>query len=243
MQEVEASQSGPRSLVLLHGMGTGPGAWLPQIDALGQEFDVKAPALPGYGPEPGPFTFQGAVESIAPLLATGGHARTSVCGLSLGALVALELARSHPTAIDRLVLSAGFVSIPEEHQAAAQVSAQAIKGLDAQAFTEQVLNGLVRDVPEPYREQALEEIGGLTPGDVANILVLDFDARGWIGDLTMPALVLCGEEDEVNLPLSRELADRLPNAIFEVLPGAGHVANLDAPAAFTNAVRRFLTHE
>jgi 3-oxoadipate enol-lactonase len=56
----------------------------------------------------------------------------------------------------------------------------------------------------------------------------------------MPVLVLVGENDWANGRLSRKLADQLPNAELEVVPGAGHVANLDAPDAFTEALRRFL---
>ena len=40
--------------------------------------------------------------------------------------------------------------------------------------------------------------------------------------------------------LSRELADQIPSAELELIPGAGQVANLDAPDAFNEALRRFL---
>jgi 3-oxoadipate enol-lactonase len=48
-----------------------------------------------------------------------------------------------------------------------------------------------------------------------------------------PTVVVCGERDEANLPLARSLAQALPEATLEVLPGAGHVANLDQPQAFS----------
>ena len=56
-----------------------------------------------------------------------------------------------------------------------------------------------------------------------------------------PTLVLCGERDKANLPLTRSLADALPNATLELVPDAGHVANLDNPAAFTTLVADFLS--
>ncbi len=56
----------------------------------------------------------------------------------------------------------------------------------------------------------------------------------------MPTLVLCGERDRINLKLSRRLAEGLPDARFEVVPGAGHVANLDNPEAFNTLLREFL---
>ena len=55
----------------------------------------------------------------------------------------------------------------------------------------------------------------------------------------MPTLVLCGERDRINVRLSRRLAEILPDARFEVVPDAGHVANLDNPkpstGSFTNS--------
>ena len=240
MHDNEAGESHGQTLVLLHGMGTGASAWQPQIDALGHVFHVLAPNLPGYGGTPGPFTMEGATEMVAASLRESNGAPAFVCGLSLGALVALELARTQPTSVGRMVLCAGFVSLPEELRAPRSASARAVRGFDAEAFSQQVLPGLVSGVPEPHRERALREIGALTSAAVADLMEMEFDARDWIEHLKQPALVLCGDRDEVNLPLSRELADRLPNARFEIVPGAGHVANLDAPDAFTDAVTRFL---
>ncbi len=67
-----------------------------------------------------------------------------------------------------------------------------------------------------------------------------FDVRRSAERLTTPTLVLCGERDRLNLPLSRSLATLLPNARFETIPDAGHIANLDNPEAFNAAVSAFL---
>lgn len=115
-----------------------------------------------------------------------------------------------------------------------------ILGLPTDAFREQLLSGLVSAVPLPHRQPALTEIAGLTARDVADLMTRGFDASEWIGEVKAPALVLCGALDAVNLPLSEELAQRLPNAVFEALPGAGHVANLDTPEAFTDVLTRYL---
>lgn len=138
------------------------------------------------------------------------------------------------------MLSAGFVAIPDELQAAREASAEALRGFDPEVFSQQVLPSLVADVPEAYRAKALVEISGLTPDSVADLVTMKFDASVWVGELDLPVLVLCGEGDDVNLPLSRELAVSMPNGRFEVVQEAGHVANLDAPDVFTGAVRRFL---
>lgn len=241
MHNREAEKVAVPTLVFLHGMGTGANAWQPQVDAFRDGYRVLAPFLPGYGPQPGPFSLDGAVEMVAALLHDEKvPVPAHVCGLSLGALIALELARRHPELVRSLVLSAGFVAIPDELQAAREASAEALRDFGPEVFSQQVIPSLVADVPEAYRAQALVDISGLTLEGVAELVAMKFDASEWVGELDLPVLVLCGERDEVNLPLSRELAERLPNGRFEVVPDAGHVANLDAPSDFTAAVRRFL---
>jgi pimeloyl-ACP methyl ester carboxylesterase len=67
-----------------------------------------------------------------------------------------------------------------------------------------------------------------------------FDVSAGLERLATPSLVLVGERDRPNLGLSRALAAALPAGRFEVVPGAGHVANADAPEEFTAKLRSFL---
>ena len=67
-----------------------------------------------------------------------------------------------------------------------------------------------------------------------------FNVRLSAATLQAPTLVLCGERDRLNLALSRSLARLLPNARFETIPRAGHIANLDNPEGFNDAVTTFL---
>jgi len=67
-----------------------------------------------------------------------------------------------------------------------------------------------------------------------------FDVRNELDRLRLPVLVLVGERDRANVGLSQELAERLPDAELRIVRGAGHVANVDAPEAFNDALREFL---
>jgi pimeloyl-ACP methyl ester carboxylesterase len=61
-----------------------------------------------------------------------------------------------------------------------------------------------------------------------------------LAELRLPVLVVAGERDPVSLPVSRTLSEALPGAQLVVIPGAGHVVNLAAPAAFDAALLDFL---
>jgi 3-oxoadipate enol-lactonase len=237
---LEAGNPERDPIVLLHGMGTGASAWQPQLDALSESYHVLAPFLPGYGSSPGLFNLSEAREAVASLIEKRVQAPVHLCGLSLGALVALDVAHTHPKLVRSLVLSAGFVFLSKEMIEQRRASAKAIRTFEPSTFADKVLPQLIQDVPESFQMQALQEIGGLTPESLAGLIALEFDARDWIYSISAPALVLCGDKDEINLPLSQELAEQLPRATFETVPSAGHVANLDAPEAFTSKLQRFV---
>jgi pimeloyl-ACP methyl ester carboxylesterase len=91
-------------------------------------------------------------------------------------------------------------------------------------------------VPAPWRDEAAADLAGLTPNGLAAIVeeVSSFDRDGEARSLAaagVDSLVCCGERDEVNLGMGGELAAALGTSLV-LVPGAGHVANLDAPEAF-----------
>jgi 3-oxoadipate enol-lactonase len=201
------------TLVFLHGLGTGPEAWEPQLAAL----DVGPEAVAARLRLDRDFTIEGEADRLLREL----PGELDVCGLSLGALVALKMALARPERVRRLVLCAGFASLPRRFRA-----------LQAAVGTAAAL------VPA----RARGELGGLDRAAIRAVFREGrrFDVADELGRLTQPVLVLVGERDRANLGLSRALAAALPDARLEVLPGAGHVANVDAPALFTDAVRSFL---
>ena len=68
------------------------------------------------------------------------------------------------------------------------------------------------------------------------------DSTGALGQIRCPTLVLVGELDTLTPPdLSRSMAAAIPGARLALIPGAGHLANLEEPAAFNRAVADFLT--
>jgi 3-oxoadipate enol-lactonase len=67
------------------------------------------------------------------------------------------------------------------------------------------------------------------------------DQRDRARAIDVPALVVCGAEDKVTPPaLSEELAAMIPGAKLEMIPGAGHISNLERPAEFNRIVEEFI---
>jgi 3-oxoadipate enol-lactonase len=203
-----------RPLVFLHGLGTGPSGWAPQLEAFP---NAVAPRL------------EDAQETM-----DGMETPFDVCGLSLGALVALRYAGEHPDRVRRLAVCAGFARLP----AYLRLLQRGMAGVVGLLPATRVRKGLVSGLPEEHRAVALEDV---RTKDVARTMREGASFR--LEKVPpMPTLVLCGERDRINLGLSRRLAAELPDARFEVVPGAGHVANLDNPQGFNRLLRDFLDH-
>jgi 3-oxoadipate enol-lactonase len=205
------------TLVLLHGLGTGPEAWRPQLDALGPERTVLAPRLR----LDGGFTIE---REAARLLVELPAEPLDLCGLSLGALLALRMTLDEPERVRRLVLCAGFASLPLHFR---------------------LLQGAVGTVAALVPPGARGELGALDGAAIRAVFRAGrrFDVSAELDRLTLPALVLVGERDRANIGLSTALAAALPHGRLATVPGAGHVANIDAAGAFTDALRSFLDDE
>jgi 3-oxoadipate enol-lactonase len=104
-------------LVLLHGLGTGPEAWAPQIEALGGDRQVLAPAVP--------LDLDRACAELDAL----DFDRFDLCGLSWGGLVALRYALDRPERVRRLVVTATFASLPRRLRAFQAVMVGAIRAI------------------------------------------------------------------------------------------------------------------
>ena len=89
------------ALVFLHGIGTGPEAWQPQVEAFGGERTVVAPEVP-----------LELVRACAQLDELEETELLDLCGLSWGALVALRYALERPERVRSLTVTAGFTSLP-----------------------------------------------------------------------------------------------------------------------------------
>jgi pimeloyl-ACP methyl ester carboxylesterase len=67
------------------------------------------------------------------------------------------------------------------------------------------------------------------------------DSTGVVATIQVPALVIAGEEDAI-IPAAgaKVWAERIPGARFVLIPRTGHLANLEAPEAFNEAVEEFV---
>lgn len=232
--------------VFIHGLGGNRFSWEPQLGALADLRQCLACDLPGYGKSAG---LPGTLPEIASLIAdwiTGlGRGPADVVGLSFGGMVAQHLALNHPAAVRTLALldtspAFGFdgVTTPEEWLATRVSPAPDAAAPDA----DRVIGGIVGpDCPGEVRDAAaalIREVPAATLAASGRALV-GHDTRDRLHQVSVPTLVMVGAEDhETPESYARAIAERIPGARLVVVPGAGHLLNVEAPGAVNDELRR-----
>ena len=139
-----------------------------------------------------------------------------LCGLSLGAVLALNYAIDHPDKVKALVLIAAQYKMPK-------------KLLKFQ-------NMLFRFMPNATFKQF-----GFKKADVISLCgtMAELDFRDSLCKASCPVLIVCGEKDDANKKASKELVSYLSNSCYRELLKTGHEANIEAPERLAAVLQRF----
>lgn len=239
-------------LVLLHGgFGFDSRSWGPQLEDLGAEFSVVAWDAPGCGGSDDPpesFSMEQYADCLAGFVRALGLARPHVLGLSFGGALALALYARHPTLPRSLILAGAYAGWagslpPDEVQRRVQRISEEVT-LPPDEWLPKYLSGmLTASAPREMAGQTLALMSGIHPRASLTMLraMANADLRGILPDIDVPTLVLHGELDARSpLAAGRELHTKIPGSLFVVLPGVGHLSNIEAATAFNLEVRTFL---
>jgi len=239
--------SGP-PLVLVHSAASDGREWRPQVAGLSDEFTVVAWDEPGAGRSsdvPAGFGLAGYASALAGLVEALG-APAHVCGLSWGGTVALELYRRRPELVATLALAdtyAGWRGSLPEHELRARV-ARAERMLDAHAAAFQpAVAGSFAGAPPREVTELLDAIAADVRPDSFRVVLgamAEADLRDALPRIAVPTLLVWGELDARSpLSVANAFARAIPHAELVVIPGAGHMSNLERSDEFNAALRAF----
>jgi pimeloyl-ACP methyl ester carboxylesterase len=235
-------------LVLVHGAAGDAREWRPQITGLSDDFTVIAWDEPGAGRSsdlPGAFGLAGYAAALAALMETLS-APAHVCGLSWGGTVTLELYRLRPELVATLVLADTYAgwkgSLPGDEVRARVASVKRMLSGPAGGFRS-TLPGLFAGKPPEDVVALLDAVAAdvrLNSVEIALEAIAAADLRHVLPRITVPTLLVWGELDARSpLNVARQFARLIPHAQLVVIPGAGHMSNLERPHEFNAAVRAF----
>lgn len=235
-------------LVFSNSLGTDLSMWDDQVAALKDRFRILRYDHRGHGgtdaPE-GAYNFNMLVDDLAGVMDAYGIDRAHYCGLSMGGITGEGFVQRYPGRVDRLIICdcTGASTPAGAQQWAERIAIVKEKGIDG------VVDITVERwfSPEAYANNAkavarVKEMVKKTPANgfigCAHALS-DFDFKAGLAAIKAETLLIAGSKDAA-LPGVKFLHGAIPGSKMVEIEGAGHLANIEQPSAFTQALSDFL---
>jgi pimeloyl-ACP methyl ester carboxylesterase len=235
----EAAGEGP-PVLLSHGYSATSRMWRGQVEALAPRYRIITWDMRGHGQSDSPddpalYSEAATVGDMAAILDALGIDTAVIGGLSLGGYMSLAFHLAHPGRVRALML---FDTGPGYRNPAGREAWNRTAEARAVAFETRGLDALGSGAEVHIAQHRSAK--GLALA--ARGMLAQFDSRviESLEGIRVPTLVLVGEKDEPFLGATDYMAAKIPGAQKVVIPGAGHAANIDNPAAFNAAVEAFL---
>jgi len=238
-------------IVFLHGFPHDRSLWAPQVSAFVDRARCVAPDLRGFGGSTGPppCSIDQYADDVAELLDALAITDVVLVGLSMGGYIALAMWRRHRDRLRALVLAhtratADTPEIRARRQRLIEVArsegSRAVADLQIGAMlgaTTRAKNPAL--VAATHRMLALAPVPGIV--GALEAMMHRPDSMGLLSTIDVPTLIIAGEED-TSIPASeaRVMHKAIAGSRFEVLPAAGHLSNVERPAAFNHVMGEFL---
>jgi 3-oxoadipate enol-lactonase len=248
----EAGAAGAPIAVFLHGLGGNRTSWQPQLDALQDLRRCAAWDAPGYGHSMGlPGSLDelaaGAADWITELRAGGPPGPVDVVGLSFGGMIAQQLALARPDLVRTLALldtspAFGLDGVTTREEWLASRIEPLHHAATPPERIDVIVAGLVgAGCPPQVRSEVAATMRAVPAATLAAACraLVDHDTRDRLHLVAAATLVMVGAEDGETPPsYAAAISERIPGARLVVVPGAGHLLNLEDPAAVEVELRR-----
>ena len=248
-------------LLLLHAFPLAADMWRPQLESPPDGWRVLAPDVRGFGPTPSgrtgeqpgssgpPLTISDFAHDIVDLLDALEIERAALGGLSMGGYITFACFRAAPERFLSLILANTKASAdtPDGRTAREAMSAL-LRDRGRAAVADDMIPKLLGETSRRTRPELASRLRTMIESNSAGAIDQAIHAMKDRPDSTellprvgRPALVIAGEEDTlIPVSASESMHRLLPRSQLVVLPGAGHVSNLETAEAFSEALENFL---
>ncbi len=244
-----SSGEGP-PLLLLHGFPLDRSMFSPQLEGLSHLARLITVDVPGVGASaPGPVAMDDIADLAADLLTHLEIERAVVGGVSMGGYAALAFARRHPSRLRGLVLC-NTRAAPDDEPAkrGRRLLATLVRRDGPGALARRMLSKWFGPTTLASRPEVIERVLAIVARQSVDTIVALLealherpDATPHLGRIAVPVLVLSGDEDPLAGPQPTALwAAKITGAHHIAIAGAGHLPNLETPAACNAEIEKFL---
>ena len=240
-------------IVFVHGFPFDHKMWNNQIEELSKEYFCISYDIRGLGESPsneGQFTMEMFVDDLQEIIETLKLDRPVLCGLSMGGYIALRTIEKSESSF-RAAILCDTKSEADNNETKVK-RAEGIKKINGQGI-EKYVNDFVpscfaeESLPKSFYKETIERSLISSPIGVKGCLLAmagRTDTTEYLSKIKIPVLVICGEKDKLSPPhVMKEMADKISDSEFQIIPGAGHISPLENPEATNKTIKDFLSRK
>jgi pimeloyl-ACP methyl ester carboxylesterase len=240
-----------RPVLFIHGFPHHRKLWAPQLRALAGHSRAIAVDLPGFGESDMPerFSIDAWADGLARFLDALSVDRAVIAGLSMGGYVTFAFWRLHRDRVLALVLAdtrAGADT--EEGKAKRRETIELARREGATAVARAMLPGMVGKSTREREPSVVATMRAMLESasvdsivGASEAMIARADSTPLLRTIDVPTLIICGEEDVLTPPKeSRAMHAAIPGSRLEIIPSAGHVSNIERPAAVNQVLAEFI---
>lgn len=240
-----------RPVLFVHGFPHHRKLWAPQLRALAGHSRAIAVDLPGFGESSMPqrFSMEAWADTLARFLDALSIDRAIIAGLSMGGYVTFAFWRLHRDRVLALVLAdtrAGADT--EEGKAKRRETIELARREGPTAVARAMLPGMVGKSTREREPSVVATMRAMLESatvdsivGASEAMIARADSTPLLPTIDVPTLIICGEEDVLTPPKeSRAMHAAIPGSRLEIIPGAGHVSNIERPAAVNQVLAEFV---
>lgn len=241
-----------RPVLFIHGFPYDHSMWKAQVDDLSRDHLCVSYDIRGLGESPagdGQFTMESFVGDLGAIIEELGLNSPILCGLSMGGYIALRALEKTPDRFSAAILC-DTRSEADDNEGKLKRAA-AIQRINVEGLAPYARDFMATCFSNHYKKNHPDEIRNIVerssrfdPLGVKGCLIAMLsrtDTTASLARMSIPALVVCGEEDALTPPAAmRRMAQHIAGAEFVEIKGAGHMSPLENPEDVNRAIRQFL---
>jgi len=241
-----------KAIIFVHGFPFDHTMWQEQVDDLSKNFLCVSYDIRGLGESPagdGQFTMESFVDDLEKITDELKLEKPILCGLSMGGYISLRAMERMQNKFSALILC-DTKSVADDNEGKLKRAA-AIKQISSGEFNTFIESFVLNCFGEMFVKENSVEYRRVVDRSKKNnpigvkgcllAMVCRTNTTENLSKIKIPTLVICGSEDKLSPPdVMKSMANKIPNANFVLVEGAGHMTPIENPQVVNKAIRDFL---
>jgi len=248
---IEGKEEKP-AIIFVHGFPFDHNMWKNQVNKFSANYFCVSYDIRGLGesdPDDGQYTLELFVDDLEMVLNEMKLSKPFICGFSMGGYISLR-------AVEKMEEKFGGLILCDTKSAADTNEGKINRALGINKINKKGVKSFVEDfILNCFSEYSLENKADLVKEMISHseffsstgikgcllAMAARTDTSGYLTKINLPVLVLCGEEDNLTTPdVMMEMADKIHNSEFDIIPKAGHMSPVENPEAVDKYIENFL---